>query len=236
MLAGELPALEVERIAIAVVRRIPEDADATVVLRPAHLAIVRDVAPNEVAPLRAPGRALGPQETGRRLIAALACTMALNCGSTAMMSGSEKQVVGAPSGPKLTVDGGAAAPVCAAAPPTPSAIAPAPAANAWTSVRRDNHVLVLQVCHEYLHDERRRPIDPTPHSQPDQSRTTYPFTAELVVKEVSWIRKNSRTEFCVCRQRSSFGSLCRCQLSSQRCLLLCLTRRAARARTLPAAG
>src|SRR5712692_7853638 len=64
MLAGELPTLEVERVAVAVVRRIPEHADATVVLRPAHLAIVGDVAPYQIAPLRAPRRALGPQETG----------------------------------------------------------------------------------------------------------------------------------------------------------------------------
>src|ERR1700720_148472 len=64
MLAGELPALEVERIAVAVVRRIAEHADAAVVLRPAHLAIGRDVAPHQIAPLRAPGRALRPQHTG----------------------------------------------------------------------------------------------------------------------------------------------------------------------------
>jgi hypothetical protein len=60
-----------------------------------------------------------------------------------MMSGSQKYVVGAPLGEKsrgglVTVLGGATGAPCAAAVPVPATIAPAPAASAWTSVRRDN--------------------------------------------------------------------------------------------------
>src|SRR5215471_13842660 len=62
MLAGELPALKVERITIAVVGRRPEDADATIVLHPSHLPIVRNVAPHQIAALRAPRRAFGPRQ------------------------------------------------------------------------------------------------------------------------------------------------------------------------------
>ena len=64
MLAGELPALEIERIAVAVVRGCAEHADAAVVLRPSHLPIVRNVAPHQIAPLRAPRRPFGPQQPG----------------------------------------------------------------------------------------------------------------------------------------------------------------------------
>ena len=59
------------------------------------------------------------------------------------MSGSQKYVVGAPIGPKsrggvVMVLGGATGVGCAAAVPAPATIAPAPAASAWTIVRRDN--------------------------------------------------------------------------------------------------
>ena len=64
MLAGELPALEVERIAVAVVRGCAEHADAAVVLRPSHLPVIRNVAPYQIAPLRAPRRPFGPQHAG----------------------------------------------------------------------------------------------------------------------------------------------------------------------------
>jgi hypothetical protein len=50
VLAGELAALEVEGVAVAVVRRAAEHRDAAVVLEPAELTVVRDVAPHEVAP------------------------------------------------------------------------------------------------------------------------------------------------------------------------------------------
>src|SRR5258705_10660499 len=64
MFAGELAALEVERVAVRVVGRRAKDSDATVVLRPSHLPIVGNVAPQQIAALRAPGRAFGPQQSG----------------------------------------------------------------------------------------------------------------------------------------------------------------------------
>src|SRR6185436_20994116 len=64
VLAGDLAALEVEGVAVAVARRTAEDADVAVVVEPAHLYVVRDVAPQQEAPDGAPGRALGPQHAG----------------------------------------------------------------------------------------------------------------------------------------------------------------------------
>ena len=67
VLAGELAALEVEGVAVAVVRRRAEDADAAVVLEPAQLPVVGDVAPHQVAALGIPRQAIpihsapGPQ-------------------------------------------------------------------------------------------------------------------------------------------------------------------------------
>src|SRR5204863_9179864 len=61
VLARELTALEVEGVAVAVVRRSAEDGDAAVVVEPAELLLVRDVTPHEVPALRAPRRALRPQ-------------------------------------------------------------------------------------------------------------------------------------------------------------------------------
>ena len=64
VLARELAALEVEGVAVAVVGRRAEDADAAVVLDPAQLAIVGDVAPHEIAALRVPRRPFRPQRAG----------------------------------------------------------------------------------------------------------------------------------------------------------------------------
>src|SRR5215472_13070626 len=64
MLAGDLPTLKIEGVAVAVVRRHAEDADLTVVFEPAQLTIVRAVALYEIPPLGAPGRTLGPQRAG----------------------------------------------------------------------------------------------------------------------------------------------------------------------------
>jgi hypothetical protein len=64
MLAADLPALEVERIAVAVVRGHAEHAHVTVVLQPSHLPVVGNVAPDEITALRIPGRPLRPQRTG----------------------------------------------------------------------------------------------------------------------------------------------------------------------------
>jgi hypothetical protein len=66
----------------------------------------------------------------------------LNDGSTAMMSGSQKYVVGAPRGLKsrggvVTVDGGAAGPPWAIALPAPAIVAPAAIAAPWMSVLRE---------------------------------------------------------------------------------------------------
>jgi hypothetical protein len=63
VLARELAALEVERVAVAVVRRHAEHLHASVVLEPPQLPIVRDVAPDEIAPLPAPRRAFRPERT-----------------------------------------------------------------------------------------------------------------------------------------------------------------------------
>src|SRR5215831_8760561 len=64
MLAGELPALKIERIAVAVVRRHAEYADLTVLLQPAQLAVVGDIAPHQIPALAVLGRAFAPQRTG----------------------------------------------------------------------------------------------------------------------------------------------------------------------------
>jgi hypothetical protein len=86
MLAGELSALTIEVLPLLL-------SDATIVLRPGHLAIVRNVAPNQVAPLRARARPSAHKRPVHTcLIAVLACAMTLNCGSTAMMSGNQKEL------------------------------------------------------------------------------------------------------------------------------------------------
>src|SRR5262249_35603630 len=64
MLAGNLPALEIEGVAVAVVGRQAKDADLTGFFEPAQLAGARDVAPHQIAALGTPGRALGPQRAG----------------------------------------------------------------------------------------------------------------------------------------------------------------------------
>ena len=64
MLAGDLAPLEVERVAVAVVRRRAEHTHVTVVLQPSHLPVVGNVAPDEITALRIPGRPLRPQRTG----------------------------------------------------------------------------------------------------------------------------------------------------------------------------
>src|SRR5205085_5089453 len=66
----DLPPLVVERVAIRIVRGAAEHADLAVVLEPAHLAVVRDVAEDEEASDAAPGgtfeeAAAGPQTADR---------------------------------------------------------------------------------------------------------------------------------------------------------------------------
>jgi hypothetical protein len=64
MLAGDLAALGVEGVAVAVAGRISEDGDVAVLVQPPKLAVVRDVAPDEVAAGLAPGRAFHPESAG----------------------------------------------------------------------------------------------------------------------------------------------------------------------------
>src|SRR5882724_4572632 len=64
VLAGELAALEVERIPVAVVRRRAEHADVAVVLDPPELPVVRDIAPHQVPALRVPRRPFRPERAG----------------------------------------------------------------------------------------------------------------------------------------------------------------------------
>ena len=62
MAKGDLPALEVEGVAVAVPRgRAEAAADVAVLLEPAQLLVVGDVRPDEVAADAVPGRAFGPE-------------------------------------------------------------------------------------------------------------------------------------------------------------------------------
>src|SRR5258708_23898050 len=74
VLARDLPALIVERVAVAVIGRHAENADVAVVFQPAQLAIVGDVAAQEEATFAAPGWPLQPQ---RRLALDVAVPYAL---------------------------------------------------------------------------------------------------------------------------------------------------------------
>src|SRR6267378_8685623 len=64
MLARELAALKIKRVAVAVVRRRAEHRDPPVIVQIAHLAVVRDVAPYQVPALAGPRRPLAPQPAG----------------------------------------------------------------------------------------------------------------------------------------------------------------------------
>src|SRR5207302_5081660 len=58
-LAGDQPALAVPRVAVGVIGRLAEHADRAGLLLPFYDAVVRDVAPQEVAPIAEPHRAFG---------------------------------------------------------------------------------------------------------------------------------------------------------------------------------
>ena len=64
MLARELPPLMVERIAVAVARRLAKHRHAAIVFEPSQLPVVRYVAPHEIAPLAGPRGPLAPQPAG----------------------------------------------------------------------------------------------------------------------------------------------------------------------------
>ena len=61
VLAGDLPAPIVERVAVAVAAGFAENGHAVVVLDPAQLQVVRDVAENKIPADTVPGAALGPK-------------------------------------------------------------------------------------------------------------------------------------------------------------------------------
>ena len=60
--ASELPAFIIERVAVRIVRRRAESADVPVFLHPAQLAIVRDIAEDQVSSAAVPGRTLRPTQ------------------------------------------------------------------------------------------------------------------------------------------------------------------------------
>ena len=64
VLAGNLAALIVERVAVAIAAGFAEEGHPIVVLNPSHLQVVRDVAENKVAPDAVPRAALGPKRIG----------------------------------------------------------------------------------------------------------------------------------------------------------------------------
>src|SRR5437870_13375991 len=59
--ARKLPALVVEGVAVAVAGRIPKYRDASIILDPSHLHVVRDIAPNQISADTIPCRPFGPQ-------------------------------------------------------------------------------------------------------------------------------------------------------------------------------
>src|SRR6185369_16501592 len=61
VLTRDEAASEVEGVAVALGRRLANDADPAVVVEPAELPIVGGVAPDQVTADGAPGGALGPQ-------------------------------------------------------------------------------------------------------------------------------------------------------------------------------
>ena len=101
MFARQLAALEVEHIAVAVVRGHAEDAHAAVILQPPQLSIVGDVTPDRIAPLGVPA---GPSDHSapvhNRWIGALAWRRALKAGSIVSTSGSVKYTFVGVLGPK----------------------------------------------------------------------------------------------------------------------------------------
>ncbi len=62
--AGKLAAFEIEGVAVAVAGGIAEDGDAAVFFDPAHLDVVGDVAPDQIAADAVPGRAFRPKRAG----------------------------------------------------------------------------------------------------------------------------------------------------------------------------
>src|SRR5690242_20845923 len=64
MLAGKLAALKIEGVAVAISRGTAEHADAIVLFPPAHLHVIRNVAPHQVAAYAIPCGPFRPQRSG----------------------------------------------------------------------------------------------------------------------------------------------------------------------------
>jgi len=64
VLAGNETALAIARVAVAVIRRLAEDADFSSVFEPAQDAIVGNVAPQQIPAVTEPNRAFGPAASG----------------------------------------------------------------------------------------------------------------------------------------------------------------------------
>src|SRR6266498_14355 len=62
VLERNLAAAEIERVAVTVPRGLAEDADVPIIVQPAELVIVGDVAPQQIPSLRVPGGSLRPQD------------------------------------------------------------------------------------------------------------------------------------------------------------------------------
>src|SRR5260370_10430095 len=63
VLAGELAAFPIECVSVRIVGRRSKNADVAVFFDPAHLAVVRNIAPNKVTAGSVPGRTLGPTQS-----------------------------------------------------------------------------------------------------------------------------------------------------------------------------
>src|SRR5207248_9424651 len=64
MFTRELPAIEIERVAVAVAAGVAEDAHVAILFEPAHLAVVRNVTPDQVTAGAIPGATLRPSRAG----------------------------------------------------------------------------------------------------------------------------------------------------------------------------
>ena len=64
VLAGDLAALLVEAVAVGIVARRAEGGDVSVLIEPPHLAVVGNVAPDQIPADRVPGRPLRPEGSG----------------------------------------------------------------------------------------------------------------------------------------------------------------------------
>ena len=68
VLAGHEPSLAVARVAIGEIRRLPVDADGAGLFLPLHDPVVGNVAPQEIAAVAEPHRALGPATSRRQTL------------------------------------------------------------------------------------------------------------------------------------------------------------------------